>query len=160
MQVHKLTSADAWFIEKGQIDALSRSPFHIGDEVVVCDKQHVMLAEFYDGECLICHSRNTVPFSRQSVESGVLRSYVGKCPRCAANVTVLFRQSGAGGPFVGICPKCNRGLSVQKAFLDGQAQAPSVVWGEDANMSGDCRSGPWMALLIKLILLYLGFVLT
>lgn len=123
MQVHKLTAADAWFIEKGRIDALSRSPFQIGDEVVVCDKRHVMLAEFYDGECFICHSRNTVPFSRQSVEFGVLRSHVGKCPLCARDVTVLFRQGGARGSFVGRCPKCNHDLSVQRAFFEGQASA-------------------------------------
>lgn len=40
------------------------------------------------------------------------------------------------------------------------ALAASVVWGKDANMPKNCRSGSWMAFFIGLILLYLRFVLT
>ena len=121
MQTHKLTAADDWFIKKGQIDSISRSPFQIGDEVVVCDKQHVMLAEFYDGECPSCHSQETVPFSRQSVEVGTLRRYAGECPLCAAKLTVLLRQHGTDSPFVGRCPQCNQDFSLSAMFFEEQA---------------------------------------
>lgn len=122
MQTHKLTAEDAWFIEKGRIDSISRSPFKIGDEVVVCDRRHVMLAEFYDGECSSCHSCKTVPFSRRNVEAGALKSYAGQCPVCAAELTVLLRQRGVGRPYVGKCPKCNHEFSFSATFFEEQAQ--------------------------------------
>ena len=47
---------------------MSRTPFNVGQVVVVCDHKHVMLADFYDGICPTCHSSITVPFERNSVE--------------------------------------------------------------------------------------------
>lgn len=67
MNKHKLTESDKWFIEKGQVDTLSRTPFDVGHEVVVCDHKHVMLADFYDGTCPTCHSTITVNFGRRAV---------------------------------------------------------------------------------------------
>ncbi len=104
------------------MDSITRSPFQIGDEVVVCDKQHVMLAEFYDGECPTCHSHNTVPFSRQSVETRILMSYAGVCPVCTVEMTALLRQYSVGGPFVGKCPKCNKYFSFDARWLKEQAR--------------------------------------
>lgn len=122
MQTYKLTEEDVWFIEKGQIDSLSRSPFQIGDEVVVCDRRHVMLAKFYDGECPSCNSRKTVPFSRQNVETGTLKSYAGQCPNCTTELTVFLRQFGAGRPYVGKCPKCKHEFSLSATFFKEQAR--------------------------------------
>lgn len=68
MYSHKLTEADRWFIEKGQVDTMSRTPFDIGLTVVVCDHKHVMLADFYDGTCPTCKSTVTVAFGRGAVE--------------------------------------------------------------------------------------------
>ena len=68
MHSHKLTEVDRWFIEKGQVDTMSRTPFDIGLTVVVCDHKHVMLLDFYDGTCPTCRSTTTVPFGKSSVE--------------------------------------------------------------------------------------------
>lgn len=68
MHKHKLTKSDRWFVEKGQVDTLSRTPFAVGHEIVVCDHKHVMLADFYDGSCPICHSTITVAFGHSAVE--------------------------------------------------------------------------------------------
>lgn len=68
MHKHKLTESDIWFIEKGQVDTLSRTPFAVGHEIVVCDHKHVMLADFYDGSCPTCHSTITVAFGRSAIE--------------------------------------------------------------------------------------------
>lgn len=68
MHKHKLTESDKWFIEKGQVDTLSRTPFAIGHEIVVCDHKHVMLTDFYDGSCPNCHSTITVVFGHSAVE--------------------------------------------------------------------------------------------
>jgi len=72
VDVHKhiLSDKDAWFLAKNRIDALSRSQFAIGDSVVVCINKHVMLTDFYDGECPTCKSKSTTPFSFSSVEHG------------------------------------------------------------------------------------------
>ena len=67
MHTHKLTESDSWFIEKGLLDSNSRSPFTVGDIVVVCNNKHVMLFEFYDGECISCSSTRTVPFSQTNI---------------------------------------------------------------------------------------------
>jgi hypothetical protein len=121
MYTHTLTTEDLWFVEKGQKDSLSKTPFEVGQTVVVCDNRHVMLAEFYDGECPTCHSHNTVSFSRQNVEPGTLHSYTGECPECSEEVTILFRQCGANNPFVGKCPKCNNDLFISEKFFVEQA---------------------------------------
>lgn len=68
MNSHRLTEADRWFIDKRQIDPLSRTPFNVGMSVVVCEHKHVMLTEFYDGTCPTCKSTVTVPFTRTNVE--------------------------------------------------------------------------------------------
>ena len=68
MHSHKLIEADRWFIEKRQVDTMSRTPFDIGLTVVVCDHKHVMLLDFYDGTCPTCRSTTTVPFGKSSVE--------------------------------------------------------------------------------------------
>ena len=64
--IHTLDENDAWFIDKGWIDSLSRSRFKLGDEVVVCDKRHGMLAKYYQGHCHTCKSSETIPFSSLS----------------------------------------------------------------------------------------------
>lgn len=104
------------------MDSISRSPFQIGDKVVVCDRQHVMLAEFYDGECPSCRSRKTVTFSRRNVEMGTLKSYMGPCPVCSAQLAVLLRKRGAGWSYGGKCPKCGHEFSLSAAFIDRPAQ--------------------------------------
>ena len=68
MHSHKLTETDSWFIEKGRVDSLSRSPFVLGNTVVVCNNKHVMLLEFYEGKCPTCNSEITLPFSRSNVD--------------------------------------------------------------------------------------------
>lgn len=108
METHKLTDADEWFLKKGQVDSISRSRFSVGDEVVVCDRQHVMLAEFYDGRCPTCNSEKLVAFSRENVEPGTLHSYIGLCPKCNKNVTIIFSQHGSLNPYTGNCPNCKR----------------------------------------------------
>lgn len=123
MYSHILTSEDGWFIEKGLKDSISRTPFEVGQTVVVCDKRHVMLADFYDGECPTCHSRNTVPFSRENIEQGVLRSYIGECPKCFKEVNILFTQHAANKSFVGKCPSCSTDLSVSTQFFVKKAFA-------------------------------------
>lgn len=123
MYSHILTSKDEWFIEKGQKDSISRTPFEVGQTVVVCDKRHVMLADFYDGECPTCHGRNTVPFSRENIEQGVLRSYIGECPKCYKEVNILFTQYAANKLFVGKCPNCSTDLSVNTQFFMKKAFA-------------------------------------
>lgn len=115
-----LTVDDSWFIEKGQKDSLSKTYFEVGQTVVVCDNRHVMLAEFYEGECPTCHSHKTVPFSRQNVEPGILRSYTRECPECLEEVTILVRQQGANNPFVGRCPKCNSKVFISEKFFEDQ----------------------------------------
>lgn len=67
---HVLSSADAWFIKKKRVDSLSRSLFTVGDTVVVCRNKHVMLADFYEGECHSCKDRQTVSFCYANVEYG------------------------------------------------------------------------------------------
>jgi len=70
MHTHKLTERDSWFIEKGQIDSYSRTPFDIGHVVVVCDNKHVLLSDVYNElrKCTTCSSSVTVPFSRSNIE--------------------------------------------------------------------------------------------
>lgn len=116
MEKHKLTVADEWFIKKGQVDSISRSHFSVGDEVVVCDRQHVMLAEFYDGECPTCHSKRLVQFSRENVEPAKLHTFVGSCPKCNRNATIIFSRIG-NQPFIGRCPNCNKTISLDLGYF-------------------------------------------
>lgn len=117
MEKHKLTAADEWFIQKGQIDSLSRSPFSIGDEVVVCDRQHVMLAEFYGGECHTCHSKKLVKFNVQNVEPASYQILVGLCPKCYKKTTIIYGRHGKG-PLKGKCPNCNKNISIDSDELN------------------------------------------
>ena len=121
-----MTNADEWFIKKGQIDSISRSHFSVGDEVVVCDRQHVMLAEFYDGECPTCHSKKLVPFCRENVEPGILHSYVGECPRCNENVTIIFCQHGTDNPFIGRCPHCKKKITLASDYFVTQKKSQEL----------------------------------
>ncbi|MBD5525393.1 MAG: hypothetical protein HDR04_13445 [Lachnospiraceae bacterium] len=116
MEKHRLTVADEWFIKKGQVDSISRSHFSVGDEVVVCDRQHVMLAEFYDGECPTCHSKKLVQFNRENVEPGSLHTFVGACPKCNKNVTIIFSKHGKQ-PYIGKCPSCNKQISLAPDYF-------------------------------------------
>jgi len=70
MQTYILSEKDRWFLNKRRIDSLSRSQFSVGDSIVVCDKKHVMLSEYYEGSCHSCNSFTTVPFSYANVEHG------------------------------------------------------------------------------------------
>lgn len=117
MEIHRLTLADEWFIQKGQVDSISRSHFSLGDEVVVCDRQHVMLAEFYDGECPTCHSKMLVKFTRENVEPGTLHTFVGACPKCNKNVTIIFSQHGKQ-PYIGKCPGCNKKIILEPNYFE------------------------------------------
>ena len=36
---------------------------------MVCENYHVMLVDFYDGECPIFHSTITIPFARSNIEN-------------------------------------------------------------------------------------------
>lgn len=85
MNSHKLTTADSWFIEKGQIDSQTRERFDIGHEVVVCENHHVMLLDFYNGECPTCKSKVTVPFNRSNVERKNINLHYNK-PKSANTV--------------------------------------------------------------------------
>lgn len=120
MESHTLTTDDFWFIEKGWKDSLSRTPFEVGQTIVVCENRHVMLAEFYDGVCPTCKSNKTMTFSRQNLELGVFRSYIGECPKCYNEVTILFRQDRKSGSFIGRCPKCNSTHSLSEKFFTEQ----------------------------------------
>ncbi len=127
MEIHKLTDADEWFLEKGQVDSISRSRFSVGDEVVVCDRQHVMLAEFYDGKCPTCNSEKLVAFSRENVELGTLYSYIGICPKCNTNVTIMFRQHGSLNPYTGNCPNCKRKITFEPDYFTTQSILQNIV---------------------------------
>ena len=70
MNSYVLSHDDKWFFKKNRIDSLSRSPFSIGDTVVVCSNKHVMLADFYEGECHTCNVRDTARFCYANVEYG------------------------------------------------------------------------------------------
>jgi len=65
-----LSNDDSWFVKKKRLDSLSRSQFLIGDSVVVCNNKHVMLSDFYEGECHTCKDRQTVSFCYANVEYG------------------------------------------------------------------------------------------
>ena len=101
MEKHKLTVADEWFIKKGQVDSISRSHFSVGDEVVVCDRQH---------------SKRLVQFSRENVEPAKLHTFVGSCPKCNRNATIIFSRIG-NQPFIGRCPNCNKTISLDLGYL-------------------------------------------
>ncbi|MDR0918478.1 MAG: hypothetical protein LBM93_04420, partial [Oscillospiraceae bacterium] len=128
MQSHKLTIADSWFIEKGQVDTITRSPFAIGDEVVVCDKKHVSFLECYDGECPVtnCHSKVTVQFNRANVEyeEFKLYSFAGECPKCQRITTILYKQSR--GVCSGKCPICGQIITVSTNYFRFQAKKHTI----------------------------------
>jgi hypothetical protein len=122
MYSHKLTESDNWFIEKGQIDTITRSHFAIGDEVVVCDKKHVSLLECYDAECPVtnCHSKVTVPFNRKNIEFAEisLHTFFGECPNCHEEITILYKQ--VGDEYSGKCPLCSETITVPSGYFDIQ----------------------------------------
>lgn len=108
MNTHRLTEADEWFLEKKQIDTLTRKVFSAGDEVVMCDHRHVMLAEFYSGQCSSCGSRKLITFSQENVEQTVSVSRSITCPHCGRNISLILRINETNGRLSGKCPRCKR----------------------------------------------------
>ena len=91
MLTHKLTEHDDWFINQNRIDSISRTRFQVGHEVVVCSNHHVMLAEFYNGQCNQsgCNSTKLIRFSRQNVQP-VLRLKTWKNYKAAFVLTAVI----------------------------------------------------------------------
>ena len=65
---YEISSDDSWFLRKKLVDPLSRAQFNVGDIVVVCERKHVLLVDFYEGKCPNCHSLRTIPFTKNNVE--------------------------------------------------------------------------------------------
>lgn len=91
MLTHRLTESDDWFIKQNRIDSISRTPFAVGHEVVVCGNHHVMLADFYSGQCNEsgCGSRKLIQFSKRNVQP-VLRLKSWKDYRLAFALTAVI----------------------------------------------------------------------
>jgi transcription elongation factor Elf1 len=108
---HTLTSSDDWFIQKGHKDSLSRSPFGVGQEVVVCENFHVMLAEFRHGSCPSCGSEKTIPFSREILDSQRIKFVLKTCPHCYHDVGLITPLDAFNVTYAHNCPKCGQWLS-------------------------------------------------
>lgn len=90
MLTHKLTERDNWFIKQNRLDSISRTRFQVGHEVVVCSNHHVMLAEFYNGQCNQsgCDSTRLIRFSKKNVQP-VLRLKPWKDYKAAFALTAI-----------------------------------------------------------------------
>jgi TM2 domain-containing membrane protein YozV len=89
---YKLTPEVGWFLSKKMVDTFTRAPFGIGDTVVVCGNRHVSLADFYEGECTVCHITTTIPFSQANVERSPVKIQKPLTPRLQIQPTYQPQQ--------------------------------------------------------------------